>query len=288
MAGNVVRVATQVTGTAKASSDLDKLKDKFTALQKQGAKGFAIGVGAAVTTKAFDVLGMAASAAADFIGDSIGAASDMNETLSKSKVIFGGSAEAVEDFGNTAAKSMGISKQAAIEASATFGNLFVGLDLGQQKAADMSKGIVTLAGDLASFNNLDPTEVLEKLRSGLAGEAEPLRSLGVFLNEAKVKAKAMELGLADAHGELTDGAKVQARYALILEETTTAQGDFARTSDGLANKQRIANARMADASAVLGQKLLPVQLALTEALIVAAPALEVVADLLALVAPRPG
>src|SRR3990172_1181647 len=257
MAGNVVRVATQVTGTAKASSDLDKLKDKFTALQKQGAKGFAIGVGAAVTTKAFDVLGMAASAAADFIGDSIGAASDMNETLSKSKVIFGGSAEAVEDFGNTAAKSMGISKQAAIEASATFGNLFVGLDLGQQKAADMSKGIVTLAGDLASFNNLDPTVVLEKLRSGLAGEAEPLRSVGVFLSETKVKAKAAELGLAGAHGELSDGAKVLARYQLILEETTTAQGDFARTADGAANSQRILNAEFEDSKALLGEKLLP-------------------------------
>src|SRR3989304_4319541 len=101
MAGNVVRVATQVTGTAKASSDLDRLRDKFERLQKQGAKGFAIGVGAAVTTKAFDLMGMAASAAADFIGDSIGAASDMNETLSKSKVIFGGRAGAGRGLGQT-------------------------------------------------------------------------------------------------------------------------------------------------------------------------------------------
>src|SRR3990170_3001443 len=265
MAGNVVRVATQVTGTAKASSDLDRLRDKFERLQKQGAKGFAIGAGAAITAKGLDLMGIAASAAADFIGDSIGAASDMNETLSKSKVIFGGSAEAVEDFGNTAAKSMGISKQAAIEASATFGNLFVGLDLGQQKAADMSKGIVTLAGDLASFNNLDPTVVLKKPRSGLAGEAEPLRSVGVFLSETKVKAKAAELGLAGAHGELTEGAKVLARYQLIMEETTTAQGDFARTADGLANSQRTANAQLRDQQAILGEKLLPTQLALTQA-----------------------
>src|SRR3990170_1967529 len=257
MAGNKIRVATEIAGVGRASSDLDNLKDKFAKLHSQGAKGFAIGAGAAITTKAFDLMGSAASMAADFIGDSIGAASDMNETLSKSKVIFGDSAKTVEGFGDTAAKSMGISKQAAIEAAATFGNLFVGLDLGQQKAADMSKGIVTLAGDLASFNNLDPTVVLEKLRSGLAGEAEPLRSVGVFLSETKVKAKAAELGLAGAHGELTEVAKVLARYQLIMEETTTAQGDFARTADGAANSQRILNAELEDSKAKLGDKLLP-------------------------------
>src|SRR3990172_11556019 len=85
MAGNKIRVATEIAGVGRASSDLDNLKDKFAKLQSQGAKGFAIGAGAAITTKAFDLMGSAASMAADFIGDSIGAASDMNETLSKSR-----------------------------------------------------------------------------------------------------------------------------------------------------------------------------------------------------------
>src|SRR3989304_4167905 len=70
MAGNTVRVAAQVTGVGKASSDLDKLRDKFERLQKQGAKGFAIGVGAAVTTKAFDLMGGAVNAVTGFLGDS--------------------------------------------------------------------------------------------------------------------------------------------------------------------------------------------------------------------------
>ena len=278
-----------------ASREFKDLKRDLNSVERDAAKagGGALGMAKALGPAKIAMIGLGVAGAglaliAPMLGDTVEAASALNETLSKSKVVFGSAARGVEDFGDDAALSLGISKQAAVEAAATFGNLFVGLKLGEKPAADMSTRLVTLAGDLASFNNLDPTEVLEKLRSGLAGEAEPLRSLGVFLNEAKVKAKAMELGLADAHGELTDGAKVQARYALILEETTTAQGDFARTSDGLANKQRIANARMADASAVLGQKLLPVQLALTEALIVAAPALEVVADLLGTIAETAG
>src|SRR3990170_4564735 len=103
MAGNVVRVATQVTGTAKASSDLDRLRDKFDRLQKQGAKGFAIGAGAAITAKGLDLMGMAAGSAAEFIGDSIGAASDLNETLSKSRTIFGGASDDMEEWADTAA-----------------------------------------------------------------------------------------------------------------------------------------------------------------------------------------
>src|SRR3990167_3412574 len=239
MMANSARIV--VGAVDKASGPLDKIRDKFDKLQKQGAKGFAIGVGAAATTMALGALGNALSRVGDFLGDSVKAASDLNETLSKSKVVFGSSAAAVEDFGDDSANALGISKQAAIEAAATFGNLFVGLKLGEKPAADMSTRLGGLAGDLASFNNLDPTDVLEKLRSGLAGEAEPLRSLGVFLNEAKVKAKAMALGLADANGELTEGAKVQARYALILEETTTAQGDAGRTIKELAGQQRVAN-----------------------------------------------
>jgi len=282
VATNTARFRTVIDD--KVSGTLDRIADKFDRLGGKGSAASLFGnVGAKAVAKGFDLIGRAADVAVDFIGDSIGAASDLNETLSKSRVIFGDVADDVEDFGDTTADALGISKQAAIEAAATFGNLFVGLDLGTDKAADMSKELVGLAGDLASFNNLDPTEVLDKLRSGLAGESEPLRSLGVFLNEAKVKAKAMELGLADAHGELTEGAKVQARYALILEETTTAQGDFARTAEGAANKQRIQNARLKDAQAILGQKLLPLQLKLTDALIEAIPVIEKLADALGLI-----
>jgi hypothetical protein len=258
---NQVRVGVGVTGAKGAASELDRFRDKFEKLQKQGAKGLAIGVGVGAATASLNLLGSAVGGVTDYIGEAIKAASDLNETESKAKVVFGAAAKSVDDFGSTAATSLGISKQAAIEAAASFGNVFTGVDIGQKQAAQMSTTLVKLAGDLASFNNLDPTEALDKLRSGLAGEAEPLRSVGVFLTEAQVKAKAMQLGLADAHGELSEGAKIIARYQLILEQTTTAQGDFARTSDGVANKERILNAELEDREAIIGQKLIPLELA---------------------------
>ena len=256
MAGNNIRFGAYLDD--HVSSNLSKIRDKFDLMGKGAASASLAGnVGAMALAKGVGFLHDAASKAVDVVSDSVKAASNLAETLSKSKVVFGASAKGIEEWGNTAARNLGISKQAAIEAAASFGNLFVGLDLSEQKAADMSKGIVTLAGDLASFNNLDPTEVLDKLRSGLSGEAEPLRRLGVYLTEAKVKAKAMEMGLADAKGELSESAKVLARYQLILDETGTAQGDFARTSDGMANQQRILNAEMQDTSAKLGGVLMP-------------------------------
>lgn len=184
-------------------------------------------------------------------------ASDLEESTNKVNVVFGESSQAVIDFSQSAATNLGMSQQAALEAAGTFGNLFTAMGLGQAPAAEMSESLLGLAADLASFNNLDPTEVLEKLRSGLVGEVEPLRALGVNLNEATVKAKAMEMGLAATEKELTPAMLTQARYALILEQTTNAQGDFARTSGGLANQMRIIKARMVDAGAAIGTILLP-------------------------------
>lgn len=193
---------------------------------------------------------------------SIEAASDLSETISKVGRVFGDNADEVLAFGENAATALGMSKNEALSAAGTFGNLFRAMGMTEDTSADMSTSLVQLAGDLASFNNMDPTEVLDKLRAGLSGESEPLKSLGVNLNEATIKAKAMQMGLTDASGTLSAAAKAQATYALILEQTTLAQGDFARTSDGLANQTRILKAQFADASAELGAKLLPIAIQL--------------------------
>ena len=200
----------------------------------------------------------AAAGAVDFFKDAVGGASDLSESLSKVGVVFGKSADQVKKFASTAAQSMGMSEQAALEASGTFGNLMVSLGLAEDKSAGMSTSLVALAGDLASFNNVDPTVALEALRSGLTGETEPLKKFGVNMNDATLKAKAMELGLYSGKGALDANAKAQAAYALIMKQTKTAQGDFARTSDGLANSQRSLGAMFEDVKAKVGQALMPI------------------------------
>ena len=192
-----------------------------------------------------------------FFADSINAASDLEESVGKATVVFGEFFGDIEEFTSTAPQALGLSNAAALEMTGTFGNLFVALGLSQQAAADLAPDIVQLGADLASFNNLEVTDALDKLRAGLVGEAEPLRALGVNLTAATTTAKAMELGLVDVNGVVTEAGKVQARYALILEQTATAQGDFARTSDGIANQQRTLAGEFENLKATVGAALVP-------------------------------
>ena len=193
-------------------------------------------------------------------------ASDMNETVSKIGVVFEDQSASILAFGETSAQALGMSTNEALAAAGTYGNLFRAMEIGTETSADMSINLVGLAGDLASFNNMEPGIVLDKLRAGLSGETEPLKSLGVNINQALIQEKAFELGLWDGVGTLDAAAKAQASYALIMEQTSLAQGDFARTSDGLANSQRIMKAELANASAELGTQLLPLALKAVKAI----------------------
>lgn len=187
-----------------------------------------------------------------FIASAIGAASDLNESISKVNVVFGQSAGAIRAWADDAASSMGLSEQAALESAGTFGNLFTAMGIAQTAASSLSMDVVQLAIDLGSFNNIGTDEALLKLRAGLVGEAEPLRTLGININAAAVENKALEMGLAATKAELDDSAKVMARWALITEQSTNAAGDFDRTSDGLANQQKILAAEIDDLTTKLG------------------------------------
>jgi len=184
-------------------------------------------------------------------------ASDLNESISKSNVIFGSSAKAIQGWAATADQALGLSQTAALEAAGNFAILGQSAGLTGAELGTFSTDLTELAADLASFNNTSTDEAITALAAGLRGESEPLRRFGVLLSENAVQAKAMEMGLAATAKELTDQDKVLARNALILEQTTLQQGDFARTADGAANQQRILAAEIENSRAAIGEGLLP-------------------------------
>jgi hypothetical protein len=184
-------------------------------------------------------------------------ASDLNESISKSNVIFGSSAKAIQGWAATADQALGLSQTAALEAAGNFAILGQSAGLTGVQLNTFSTDLTGLAADLASFNNTTTDEAITALAAGLRGESEPLRRFGVLLSESAVQAKAMEMGLAATAKELTDQDKVLARNALILEQTTLQQGDFARTADGAANQQRILAAEIENSRAAIGEGLLP-------------------------------
>lgn len=186
----------------------------------------------------------------------VDAFSSLEEQVSGAEVVFGNAASSVATFA-TSAVGIGLAADEALRASNTFGQLAQSAGLASTAAAEFSTSLVARGADIASLRDLDVTETLDRLRAGLLGEAEPLRSLGVFISAATTEAKAFELGLEDASGALSDGALIQARYAQILEQSTIAAGNFALTSDGLANSQRKLEAEARNTAAAVGGALAP-------------------------------
>lgn len=221
--------------------------DKTTRSLKGFATGAAAGFGGAVV---FNELSQQITAA-------ISVASNLQEQMAKTGVVFGQAADEVEAWSKTTAEGIGLAQDQALAAASTFGAMFDQAGRSASDAAGLSKAVVQLAADLASFNNTNVDESLAALRSGLSGEIEPLRRFQVFLTEAAVAQQAMaDTGKTNA-AQLTQGEKIMARWALILQQTSKQQGDFARTSGGLANQQRILTAQVRDLQASLGGLLLP-------------------------------
>ena len=192
------------------------------------------------------------------IRQAIDAASDLNETVSKTKILFGEDADAVIEFGKDTAREMGMSKKAYLDAAAGLKGLLDNMGLAKEEATAWSQDLVALGGDLASFFNTAPADAIYAISASLRGEQEPIRRYNVQLNEMALKQKAVTLGLYDGKGALDLNAKAQAALALIMEQTTAAQGDFKRTADGVANSTRVQKAQMEDASASAGQSFLPI------------------------------
>ena len=189
----------------------------------------------------------------------ISAASDFEESSAKIGEVFGGASDSVLNFAENAAQALGQSKQDVLTAAGTFGTFGKSAGLAGEDLATFSNDFTTLASDLASFNNTTPEEAIMALGAGLRGEAEPLRRYGILLDDATLRQEALRLGLIDTTKQaLTPQQKVLAAQAAIYKQSSDAQGDFARTSDGLANQQRILRAELENVAIEIGEKLLPI------------------------------
>lgn len=217
---------------------------------------------AGAATRIFAPLAAAAAAVSigAFLKDSVSAASDVQEAGTKTEAIFGKQgAASIQAWAKTAKDSIGQSRLAALDSAATFGVFGKAAGKTGKPLAEFSTGLSNLSSDLASFYNTSPEEAAQAIASGLRGEAEPLRKYGVLLDDATLRQKALKMGLVKTTKEaLTPQQKVLAAQAVIYDQTKDAQGDFAKTSGGLANQQRTLAARFEDLKVKVGDKLLPV------------------------------
>ena len=246
-------ITVKLTGDARdaqrALRDVERSGGRMSSSLKSAGKvaGVALAAGLAVGTAAAVKLGT----------DAIKSASDLNETLSKSRAIFGQHAQAMETWAKGAATSAGLSTQAALSAAAGFGDMFTQIGFTGKQASMMSRDIVQMSADLGSFNNLDTADVADRMSAAFRGEYDSLQAVIPNINAARVESEALSKTGKRTAKELTAQEKAAAVLAIVHRDGARAMGDFERTSGGLANQQKILSARFENVKAAIGQKLLP-------------------------------
>jgi hypothetical protein len=185
-------------------------------------------------------------------------ASDMEETTNKISAVFGTNATEVSTWAEKSVESMGLAQQTALDMAATFGDMGTGMGMTTAEAAKMSMELVQLAADLASFKNISVERAQTALQGVYTGETEALKGLGVVMTEANLEQFAMNQGISTTYKEMSQTEKIMLRYKYVMNATSNAQGDFSKTSDGLANQSRMVKENLKELGVQFGQVLLPI------------------------------
>ena len=215
-------------------------------------------------TKAFKAIGVAAlamkagKALLDLGKDAIQAASDLEEVQNVVDVTFGSGASQIEEWAKKAGTQFGLTETQAKKFTSTLGAMMKSAGLAGPEIVTMSTDLAGLAADMASFYNLDFDTAFQKIRSGISGETEPLKQLGINMSVANLEAFALTQGITKAFSEMSQGEQTMLRYQYLMQATADAQGDFARTSDGYANSVRTLETNLTSLKTTLGEVLLPV------------------------------
>lgn len=237
-------------GSKETREELEKLNKAGTSLQSSfgGLKSLFAGLGTAYIGKKLIDIGKS----------SVQMAMDVVESESLFETSMGSMAGAAREWSEQLSESLGLNAYELRQNVGVMYNMTKSMGIAGDTAYDLSTSLVLLAQDMASFYNMDTEEAFVKLRAGITGETEPLKALGILVDENTVSQYAYQNGLAETGEELTQQQKVLARYYAILDQTSTAQGDLARTIESPANQLRIFQAQLEQTRIELGMGLLPV------------------------------
>lgn len=196
--------------------------------------------------------------ALDFAKESISIASNIQEVQNVVDVTFGDAASRIETWADSARTQFGLTELQAKQYASTIGAMFKSMGIAEDQVYDMSTAMAGLAADMASFYNLDFDTAFEKIRSGISGETEPLKQLGINMSVANLEAYALSQGITKSVEKMSQAEQATLRYNYLLSVTADAQGDFARTSDSYANSLRKLETSVDTLKSHLGEMLLPV------------------------------
>lgn len=248
----------QFDGTSKqakkTNEEVKKTESSFSKLGKTIKVAFAVGA----------VVGFG-KAIANISKELINAASDAVEIQNKFDVVFKGIEDGAESATNTLVDGFGFARSEAQKLLSGNADIVQGFGATKTASLELSSEVAKLAADMASFNNIPIEQANRAIISSFTGEREALKGVGVVLTEADVKTQMLidrQNGLRFENELL---AKSAASLTLIQKQSANSIGDFARSSDSLANQQKVLRARFKDVREELGEDLIPVALDFVDA-----------------------
>lgn len=285
MAVEVARLVARLEADVRDfERDLRRAEKRLGGLEaatRKSARGFGDLVAGAKRFAAAAGIGFGLREGVRFMQGAIDKASDLNESINAVNVVFGDAAQTVLDFSSNTEDAVFVAETEMNELATVTGALLKGFGLDVQGAADQTLILGQRAADMASVFNTDVADALGAINASLRGEQEQIRRYGVNIDDAAAKAKALELGLVGANGEIGRSEKALASVNLIMEQTAAVAGDAANTADELANRQRALNERWEAAQVTLGQGLIPVMESLLGVLEDLVPIMEAAAPVIA-------
>ena len=211
---------------------------------------------------AYDVLRKAVGAFVNYTKNAIKASSDLVENTNKFKVVFRGVNKEAFKMQKSLVKAYGMSRLESTKTLAAFQDFLVPMGIARKKGLELSTAFTKMAVDIGSFNNAPTVQVLEAIKSGIAGMSRPMRQFGVDISETTLKQMAMAEGIEIVGNKLDSQTRAQMIHKKLLLDSADAMGDFARTSIDYENLGKQVQARNENIATSLGAFLLP---ALTKA-----------------------
>lgn len=193
----------------------------------------------------------------NFGKEAVDLASDLEEVQNVVDVTFGENANVIDEWAKKARENFGLTELQAKRFASTIGATLKSTGVSGQQVVQMSQDLAGLAADMASFYNLDFDEAFQKIRSGISGQTEPLKQLGIDMSVASLQAFALSQGIETAFDKLSASEQAMLRYQYLMQATSDAQGDFARTQDGLANSMRSLETSFDTIKSKVGEVLIP-------------------------------
>ncbi len=215
------------------------------------------GIGVGIGSEIFNSLQSGMAGVVNSFKEGIQYASDLKEVQNVVDTAFGTSAQAVNAWAQTTLANFGLTELQAKQMAGSMRAMLGSMGILPQEADKMSMSMAELAGDFASFYNLSHDEAWGKIRAGIAGETEPLKSLGINMSVANMEAYALTKGISTSWNAMNQSTQTMLRYNYLLEAGKNATGDFAKTQSSYANQLRVFNGMLLDFKGKMAEAFLP-------------------------------